>query len=670
MGNPLLQDWTKPFGIAPFDKISDDDFAPAFEQTLFTDMREKLEVANNPELPTFANTIEALMQTGKDLDKVCSVFYLLAGVCSNDTREALIQEISPKLSVHRSEIFTNKKLFTRIEKLWINHDSLGLNSEQSRVLMLTYRNFVRAGAALNEVAKDRVKTIKSRLAVLGAKFSLNILKDERRWHMELSEDDMNGFPDFLIEAAKAAAAEKKTESAVITLSRSLIVPFLQFSPRRELREIAYKAWANRGANEGDTDNRDIVREMLDLRQEMASLLGYTNFADFKLETEMAKTPEKVFQLLNDVWRPAKAKAERDAALLTKMMLEDGITDDLEKWDWRYYSEKLRKIEHDLDEAIIKPFFQLDKIIDAAFDCSNRLFGLEFTLVHLPLYHPDCCAWEVTRKGKHVALFIGDYFARDSKRSGAWSSAMRCQAKFPREQTPIIINVCNFVKGDPALLSYEDARTLFHEFGHALHQMLSEVTYEMISGTSVPRDFVELPSQLYEHWLEVPEVLEKFATHVDSGEAMPPALLAKVLECANFDMGFKTVEYIASAFVDMDYHTSKVPIDIIARQDKILEEIGMPKAIGMRHAATQFAHIFSGGSYASGYYSYMWSEVMDSDAFEAFREKDNAFDLELAKSLEENILSKGGLEEPEVLYKAFRGRLPGVEALLKGRGLLV
>ena len=669
MSNPLLQEWTTPFGIAPFDKILDDDFAPAFEQALEADMQDTLAVANNYELPTFTNTIEPLMQTGKDLDKVLSVFYSLAGADSNEAREALMRDFSPKLSAHSSEIIANKDLFERIDNLWARRDDLGLNSEQSRVLMLMHRNFVRSGAALERDAKDRIKAIKSRLAVLGTEFSQNLLKDERSWHMELSKSDMEGLPKFLIDTAEAAALEKKIEGAVITLSRSLVVPFLQFSPRRDLREIAYRAWTARGANGGDTDNRDIAREMLDLRQEMTGLLGYTDFASFKLETEMAKTPENVRQLLNDVWKPAKSQADKDSAVLTQMMHEDGINGDLEKWDWRYYAEKRRNLEYDLDEATVKPFFQLDQMINAAFDCSNRLFGLEFKTVDLPLYHADCRAWEVTRKGKHVALFIGDYFARGSKRSGAWCSAMRSQAKLPKEQAPIVINVCNFAKSDMALLSYDDARTLFHEFGHALHQMLSDVSYEMVSGTSVPRDFVELPSQLYEHWLEVPEVLEKFAMHVDTGKAMPPALLDKVLGAANFDMGFQTVEYVASAMVDLDYHTREAPADIIAREDEVLNAIGMPNAIGMRHATTQFAHVFSGGSYASGYYSYMWSEVMDADAFAAFEEKGDAFDPELAKSLEANILSSGGSKDPEALYTAYRGRLPGVEALLKGRGLM-
>ena len=670
MTNPLLTDWDTPFQIAPFDRISDDDFAPAFEQALAQDMKDTIAIADNPKPPTFANTIEALMSTGQQLDKVLSAFYSIAGADSNAAREALMRDFSPKLSAHSSEIYSNKALFARIDALWAERDALDLDGEQARVLMLTHRNFIRAGAGLTGAAEVRMKEIKERLAVLGTEFSQNLLADERDWHMQLSDSDMKGLPEFLTAAAKAAGSEKGAEEAIITLSRSLVVPFMQFSPRRDLRERAYKAWAARGANGGATDNRDLAREMLALRQEMAKLLGYPDFASFKLETEMAKTPGNVRQLLEDVWEPAKERAEQDAEVLTAMMHSDGLNGELEKWDWRYYAEKRRKAEHALDEATLKPYFQLERMIEAAFDCANRLFGLSFEPVDIPLYHTDCHAWEVTRNGEHIALFIGDYFARGSKRSGAWCSAMRSQAKLPKVQAPIVINVCNFAKSDPALLSYDDARTLFHEFGHALHQMLSNVRYEMVSGTSVSRDFVELPSQLYEHWLEVPEILQSFATHVETGAAMPADLLDKVLNAARFDMGFQTVEYVASAMVDLEFHTKEVPDDIMQRQSEVLDSMGMPPAIGMRHATPQFGHVFSGGYYASAYYSYMWSEVMDADAFAAFEEKGDAFDADLAQSLEANILSRGGSDDPETLYKAYRGRLPGVEALLKGRGLRV
>jgi peptidyl-dipeptidase Dcp len=668
MTNPLLQDWSTPFQMAPFDAISDSDFAPALDAALAEHNAEIAAIADAAETPTFANTVEALEAAGASLDRVLSVFFTVAGADSNPAREALQRAFSPKLAAHFSEVSSNKALFARVAALWQDRDSLGLSDEQARVLMLTHRGFVRSGAALEGDAEARMKEIKARLAVLGTEFTQNLLADERDWFMPLGADDLDGLPDFVVDSAHAAGAEKGADGPVVTLSRSLIVPFLQFSPRRDLRKKAFEAWAARGANGGATDNRAIAAEILQLRAERAKLLGYESFADYKLETEMAKTPEAVRDLLMAVWDPARAQAEADAAVLTEMMRADGINDDLAPWDWRYYSEKRRAAEHDLDEAALKPYFQLDKMIEASFSCATRLFGLSFAPLDVPLYHPDCRAWEVTRDGKHVAVFIGDYFARGSKRSGAWCSAMRSQAKFPKTQAPVVINVCNFAKGDPALLSYDDARTLFHEFGHALHQMLSDVTYESISGTSVARDFVELPSQLYEHWLEVPEVLSEFAVHAHTGQPIPGDMLQKVLDAATYDMGFQTVEYVASALVDLDFHEHVPPADPMARQTEVLAAIGMPAAITMRHATPHFAHVFAGDGYSSGYYSYMWSEVMDADAFEAFEEAGSAFDPERAEALETHILSAGGRADAAELYTAFRGRLPGVDALLKGRGL--
>ncbi len=669
MTNPILSDWTTPFELAPFAKISDDDFAPALDEALQAHNAQIDVIAANAETPSFANTIEALEAAGEQLDKVLSVFFTVAGADSNPKREELQREFSPKLAAHFSGISSNKALFKRVADLWARRDDLGLSDEQARVLMLSHRGFVRAGAALEGEQDARMQEIKARLASLGTSFTQNLLADERDWFMDLSEDDLQGLPDFVVDAARAAGQEKGAAGPVVTLSRSIIVPFLQFSPRRDLREKAYRAWTARGANGGETDNRDIAAEILSLREERAKLLGYDSFADYKLETEMARSPDRVRDLLMQVWEPAKARADADAEVLTAMMQEDGVNGPLAAWDWRYYAEKRRKAEHDLDEAALKPYLQLDRMIEASFACANRLFGLEFKPLDAPLYHPDCRAWEVTRNGKHIAVFIGDYFARGSKRSGAWCSAMRGQAKFPKEQAPVVINVCNFAKGDPALLSYDDARTLFHEFGHALHQMLSNVTYESISGTSVARDFVELPSQLYEHWLEVPEVLAEFATHADTGEAMPQEMLEKVLKAANFDQGFQTVEYVASALVDLAFHEGAAPADPMAKQAEVLNGISMPAAISMRHATPHFAHVFAGDGYSSGYYSYMWSEVMDADAFEAFEEAGGAFDPERAKALEDNILSTGGSREAEELYLAFRGRMPDVEALLKGRGLI-
>jgi peptidyl-dipeptidase Dcp len=668
MTNPLLSDWNTPFELAPFQAIADADFAPAFAEALKAHEAEIAAIATASDAPTFANTIEAMEAAGEALDKVLSVFFTVAGADSNPEREKLQVEFSPKLAAHFAAISSNKALFSRIADLWARRDALDLTEEQQRVLMLTHRGFVRSGAALEGADDARMAEIKGKLASLGTAFTQNLLADERDWYMELTEDDLDGLPDFVVSAMRAAGEEKGTNGPVVTLSRSIITPFLQFSSRRDLRQRAYQAFVARGANGGDTDNREIATEILALREERAKLLGYDSFAAYKLETEMAKTPDRGEELLLAVWEPAKARAEADAKVLTEMMHSDGINGDLEAWDWHYYAARRRKAEHDLDEAALKPYLQLDRMIEASFACANRLFGLEFAPLDVPLYHPDCRAWEVTRNGEHVAVFIGDYFARGSKRSGAWCSAMRAQAKYPKVQAPVVINVCNFAKGDPALLSYDDARTLFHEFGHALHQMLSDVTYESISGTSVARDFVELPSQLYEHWLEVPEVLAEFATHAETGAPMPAEMLEKVLGAANFDQGFATVEYVASALVDLAFHRGAAPDDVMEKQAEVLAGLGMPKQIAMRHATPHFAHVFAGDGYSSGYYSYMWSEVMDADAFAAFEEAGSAFDADTARALEANILSTGGSVDAEALYTAFRGRMPGVEALLKGRGL--
>ena len=670
MTNPLRQDWDTPFGLPPFEAIETAHFAPAFKEALAEARAEIAAIAQSAEPASFANTVEALERAGEGLHKVLAPFYQLAGTDSTPEREALSRAFSPKLAAYSSDVMLDGALFARIAELWAQREDLGLTAEQMRLLDLTHRNFQRAGAALDDAGRARLREINGRLAELSTAFGQNLLADERDWSMALSADQLEGLPGFVVDNAASAAEERGVEGHVITLSRSLIVPFLQFSPNRALRQKAYEAWGARGAGGGATDNRAMAAEMLALRHERAGLLGHDSFADYKLETEMARTPERVRDLLMAVWEPAKARADADAAILEEMLHADGHTGPLEPWDWRYYSEKRRQALHDLDEAEVKPYFSLDGMIAAAMDCANRLFGLEFAPVDGPKHHGDVLLWEVTRNGAHVALFIGDYFARAGKRSGAWCSALRAQQKLAGDIRPHVVNVCNFAKpskGQPALLSYDDARTLFHEFGHALHQMLSDVTYDSISGTSVPRDFVELPSQLYEHWLEVPEVLERFALHVETGEPMPKDLLNRVLGAATYDMGFQTVEYVASAMVDLEFHAGPPPADPMQKQAEVLEAMGMPRAIRMRHATPHFAHIFAGG-YSAAYYSYMWSEVMDADAFEAFGEAGSAFDPVLAEKLETDILSKGGSEEPDVLYTRFRGRMPEVEALLKGRGL--
>ncbi|MBL3610825.1 M3 family metallopeptidase [Rhodovulum sulfidophilum] len=670
MTNSLLAPRMAPFELPDFAAISDEDFAPAFDQALTEARAEIAAIAEASEPPDFANTIEALERSGQALSDVLSVFDLLASTSSTPAREALQRAFSPKLADFSSDVVLNRALFERIDAIWQARETLDLSAEEARLLDRKHRDFVRAGAALPEDERGRLRAINTRLAELSTAFGQNLLADERDWTMPLAEADLAGLPGFVVEATRAAGAERGADGPVVTLSRSVIVPFLQFSPRRDLRKTAYEAWTSRGARGGATDNRGIVAETLKLRAERAALLGYDSYSAYALETQMAKTPGNVRDLLMQVWAPARARAETDAAILAEMLVADGGSAPLEPWDWHYYSEKRRRALHDLDEAELKPYLQLDRMIEAAFDCANRLFGLDFAPLDVTLHHADARAWEVTRDGRHMGVFIGDYFARAGKESGAWCTALRSQQKLAGEIRPHVVNVCNFSKpaeGRPALLSYDDARTLFHEFGHALHQMLSDVTYESLSGTSVPRDFVELPSQLYEHWLEVPEVLERFATHAETGQPMPEALRERVLAAATYDMGFQTVEFIASALVDLEFHDGPAPADPMQKQAEVLEAIGMPHAIRMRHATPHFAHVFAGG-YASAYYSYMWSEVMDADAFAAFEEAGDAFDPATARALEENVLSTGGTAEPDALYTAFRGRLPGVEALLKGRGL--
>ena len=666
--NALLTPWNTTFSLPPFAAIRDEHFAPAFEAALAEARANIAAIAEGP-ATDFAGVIEAMELAEGLLDRVSGVFYNLAGADANESREALMRDLAPKMSAFSSEVTNNKALFSKIEALWQGRATLDLTPEQTRVLELYRQMFVRSGALLEGAEAERLTAVKARLAVLGTQFSQNLLADEREWFMPLTEADLEGLPDFVVAASRAAGVEKGAAGPVVTLSRSIIVPFLQFSPRRALRQKAYEAWAARGANGNANDNRAIAAETLALREERAKILGYQSFADFKLEPEMAKTPQAVRGLLMRVWDPARAKALSDAAVLEAMLHADGIAGPLEPWDWRYYSEQRRKAEHDLDEAALKPYLSLDAMLAAQFDCAQRLFGLEFREIDGPFYHPDVRGWEVTRDGAHVAVFLGDYFARGSKRSGAWCSAMRSQKKLGADTRPIVVNVCNFAKGEPCLLSYDDARTLFHEFGHALHQMLSDVTYGFISGTSVARDFVELPSQLYEHWLEVPEVLEKHARHWQTGEAMPADLLQRLLAAGTYDQGFATVEFVSSALVDLAFHEGPAPADPMQKQAEVLEALGMPRAIRMRHATPHFAHVFSGDGYSSGYYSYMWSEVMDADAFAAFKETGNPFDRETAKRLETFILSAGGSQPAEALYTQFRGRMPGVEPLLKGRGLL-
>ncbi|WP_428688392.1 M3 family metallopeptidase [Roseibium sp.] len=674
--NPLLADWTTPFELPPFGDIQPSHFEEAFDLAIEKTRRENEEVANQLAPPSFENTIVALETAGKTLTKVARVFFNLTGAHTNENLQRIERDIAPKLAKLSSDMLLNPKLYERVVTLWEERETLDLSAEEARVLERYQKMFQRAGAGLDEAGKVRMAEISQKLAILGTQFSQNVLKDEADFQLVLeTAEDRAGLPDFLLTAAAEAAKERGLEGKhVITLSRSSIEPFLQFSTNRRLREEAFKGWTARGENGGETDNKAIIRETLALRAEMASLLGFANFAAYKLDDTMAKTPDNVRGLLTKVWEPAVEQARAEEAKLAEMARSQGENHEIAPWDWRFYSEKVRKAEHDLDETELKPYLQLDNIIQAAFDTANRLFGLTFKeLEGLSVYHPDVRVFEVSGKdGKHVGLFLGDYFARASKRSGAWMSAFRSQHRLDGEVTPIIVNVMNFSKGAPgeaSLLTFDDARTLFHEFGHGLHGLLSNVTYPMISGTSVARDFVELPSQLYEHWLSVPEVLSKYAVHYKTGEPMPQDLLDKLLAASNFNKGFETVEYTSSALVDLELHLLKDPakLDIDAFEKIELEKIGMPKAITLRHRIPHFQHVFSGDAYSAGYYSYMWSEVMDADAFEAFEEKGDVFDPETAEKLLTFIYSAGGRQDPEDAYVAFRGRAPRVEALLEKRG---
>ncbi|MGB7260409.1 MAG: M3 family metallopeptidase [Pseudolabrys sp.] len=673
--NPLLAGWTGRFGLPPFGAIAPEQFRPAFDAALAAHRAEIDAVATDPAEPTFGNTVVALERSGRDLDRVSNVFFVLAGADTGDAIEAVERDVTPLLARHSNALYLNTALFRRIDTLYRQREALGLSAEQCRVLDRYHTRFVRAGAALAKDAQDRLAAINERLAGLGTQFGQNVLADEKAYALVLEVGDLAGLPEFALAAARAAAEERGHKGKhLITLARSSIETFLQFSARRDLREKAFNAWIMRGESGGKTDNRAIIAEIVRLRAGRAQLIGYETFADYRLDDQMAKTPAAARGLLDEVWSRAltKAKVERDA--LQDMIAQEGGNFALAPWDWRYYAEKLRKARYDLDEAEIKPYFQLDRMIEAAFDSAHRLFGLSFKPVEVPLYHPDARAWEVTDAGgRHVGLFIGDYFARSSKHSGAWMTSLRDQEKLSGAVTPVIVNVCNFSKpaaGEPALLSFDDARTLFHEFGHALHGLLSNVTYPLLAGTSVPSDFVELPSQLYEHWLEVPEILKKYARHARTGEPMPQAMLDRLLETRTFNQGFATVEYTACALVDLDLHGLADPgaLDVVTFERESLARIHMPAEIAMRHRTPHFQHLFSGGGYAAGYYSYMWSEVLDADAFEAFKETGNAFDPATAQRLREFIYSAGNLRDPAEAYKAFRGRLPTVDALLRKRGL--
>jgi len=671
-----LTNWTAALGLPDFERIADPDFAPAFDAALAAHEAEIAAIAEAGEAPTIANTLEALELAGRALSRVSAIFWMRAGADTNATIQALEREMAPRMSRHFSAIYTNAALFGRIDTLYRQRDELGLDPETLRVLELGWKHFVKAGAKLDDEGKARLLAVNEELASLGARFGQNVLADEADWVLFLEDvSDLDGLPEFLRAAMASAAAQRgRPEAHAITLSRSIYEPFMAFSTRRDLREKAFRAFTMRGQNGGDTDNGEVVRRTLELRAEKAKLLGYESYAAYKLDETMAKTPGAVFGLLEPVWNKAREHAAQDQAELAKLATEEGRNHAIAAWDWRYYAEKLRARRYAFDEAELKPYLSLDRVIAACFDVAGRLFGLSFQeRPEIAAWHEDARVFEVLNAdGSHRATFVADYFNRPSKRSGAWMSALQSAFRLGAGQTPIIYNVMNFAKppaGEPALLSMDEARTLFHEFGHALHGMLSEVRWPSVSGTSVSRDFVELPSQLYEHWLTVPEILEKHARHHLTGEPMPKALLDKMLAARTYGAGFATVEFTASALVDMAYHARPdAPAAPLAFEAETLAELHMPDAIAMRHRTPHFQHVFAGDGYSAGYYSYMWSEVLDADAFNAFEETGDPFNPDMAKRLRDNIYAAGGTRDPEELYLAFRGRMPSPEAMMVKRGL--
>jgi peptidyl-dipeptidase Dcp len=675
--NPLLAQWLGPYGLPPFGAVAASHYRPAFEEALAEHRSEIDRVAKNPAAPDFDNTIAALEDSGRLLRQVGAVFWNLCGTDSTPELEEIEREISGVLARHASETSMNAALFARIDALYARRGTLGLTPEQSRVLELTHTDFLRAGARLEGDQRARMTAIVERLARLGAAFSQNVLADESSFLMLLDEDALDGLSESFRASAAALATERGASGKYgVSLSRSSVEAFLQGSARRDLREAAFGAWASRGENGGETDNRAIIAEILRLRHERARLLGYENFAAYKLDDTMAKTPDAVRALLDEVWAAALEQARNERAALQAAIEKEGANFKLAAADWRYYAERARKERYDLDAAEVAPYFQLDNMIAAAFHVAEQLFGLRFVERRgLDLYHPEVRAFDVlNERGEHVALFLGDYFARPSKRGGAWMSEFRGQEKLAGDISPIVVNVMNFAKGAvgaPQLISLDDAHTLFHEFGHALHGMLSNVTYPRVAGTNVARDFVELPSQLYEHWLLEPSVLRRFALHAQTGEALPEDMLARIVAARNFNQGFATVEFCASAFVDLDLHErdQEGEIDVGELERASLSRIDMPADIIMRHRAPHFSHIFSGDGYSSGYYSYLWAQVLDADAFEAFKEAGDPFARVVAERLREHIYAAGGGQDARDAYTAFRGRMPTVEPLLRQRGFL-
>jgi peptidyl-dipeptidase Dcp len=678
VANPLLQPWTAPHGLPPFDAIRPEHFAPALEVAMREHRAELDAIAAQAEPASFDNTVARLDASGRLMARLDGAFHNLCASETSDALQAAQRELAQPMAAHSNAMYLNEALFARLDALHARRASLGLTAEQQRLLEQLHSDFVRAGSKLEGTDRERFAQINERLAALMTAFGQNVLADESAYRLTLAtEADMAGLPAFVRDAARQAAADRGLSGAVITLSRSLIVPFLTFSQRRDLREAAWRAWTTRGEHDGPTDNRAVIREILELRAEQAALLGYPTFADYALANTMARTQGAVMRLLDDVWSRALPALERERADLMAQMKEQGVTHPIEPWDWRYWAEQVRQRQYAIDDAEVKPYFPLERMVAAAFDCAERLFGVRFAKREgLHLYHPDVNAYEVRAEdGSLVGVFLHDNFARPSKRSGAWMSLYRQQTKNGGAVTPIVVNNNNFAKsapGQPTLLSFDDVRTLFHEFGHGLHGLLSDVGYERLSGTNVLRDFVELPSQLFEHWTSEPEVLRRHARHVATGEPIPDALIERLKRAGRVGQAFETVRYTASALTDMAVHAlprDQVPADPVAFEAQVLRERGLPPGVGVNHRFTHFQHLFYGSGYAAGYYVYLWAEVLDADAFDAFTEAGSPFDAAVAQRLLKHIYAAGDSVEPGVTYEAFRGRAARIESMLEKKGLL-
>ena len=670
--NPFFTEWTTPFGVPPFDEIKDEHFLPAFERAIAEQRAEVEAIAQNPEPPTFENTLAALDATGMLMSKVSGVFFTLTGAETNDQIRAIAKEVAPMRSNLRDDRLMNPLLFERIKAIYEQRDDLELNAEQMWFLEETYLDFVSGGAELSETDKQRMREINSKMSTLSLNFSDNVLAETNNYKLFIdNKEDLAGLPPGVIEGAAEAAAKAGQEGKwLFTTHRPSIYPFLDYADNRELRERIFKAYIMRGDNGDEFDNKAILSEILALRAEKAKLLGYETHADRILERRMAKTPEAVYELLEDLWHPSLGVAREEVEALQAAIEADGFDFKLEPWDWRYYAEKVRRARYNVDEQEVRQYFMIDNVIDGAFYVANQLYGIEFTEVEgIPTWHPEVRTYEVTDvDGSHLGVFMADYYPRPGKRGGAWSGNIRSQwVRDGVDVRPIVRNVGNFSRpvGDaPALISLDEVHTLFHELGHGLQALLSNIQYRGSAG--VTRDFVELPSQIMENWLLEPEVLKVYAKHYETGEVIPDELVAKIQAAEQFNQGFTSVEYLSACYLDMDWHTLEDPssVDVNEFEKESMDKIGLIPEIVVRYRSTYFTHIT--GGYSAGYYSYVWSEVLDADAFEAFQET-SLFDQETAMAFRTNILERRGAEDPEVLYVRFRGREPSVEPLLKRRG---